>query len=243
MASFHFSVKCGRKGTAKEHAHYITRQGSHAKRGDLVTIGHGNLPTWAKNNPSNFWAASDKHERKNGSSYRELEIALPGELNQPEQRELVQKIVQEMVGSKPFEFAIHSPVAALDSEVKNTHVHVMISDRADDGIERPAEQTFRRYNSKNPELGGRRKDSGGKSKLALRDDLIETRRLCAELQNSALVAAGHDARVDHRSLKDRGIDREPERHLGPARVRNMQKEEKERVIETRQTATSNKAKK
>lgn len=235
MASFHFSVKRGKKGTAKEHANYITRQGSHAKRGDLVTTGHGNLPAWAKNDPSDFWAASDKHERNNGSSYRELEIALPGELNQPEQRELVQKIVQEMVGSKPFQFAIHSPVAALDSEAKNTHVHVMLSDRADDGIERPAEQTFRRYNPKNPERGGRRKDSGGKSKLALRDDLIETRRLCAELQNSALAAAGHKARVDHRSLKDQGVDREPERHFGPARIRNMNSEDKEQVVASRQT--------
>lgn len=201
MATFHFSVKRGKKGTAKEHANYITRQGSHAKRGDLVATGHGNLPTWAKNSPTVFWAASDEYERNNGSSYRELEIALPGELNQPEQQELVQDIVQKMVGSKPFQYAIHAPIAALDGEATNTHVHVMLSDRADDGLERPAEQTFKRYNAKNPERGGRRKDSGGKSKLALRDDLVETRRLCAELQNAALETAGHDARVDHRSLK------------------------------------------
>lgn len=239
MATFHFSVKSGKKGTAKEHARYITRQGSHAQRGDLVATSHGNLPAWAENDPARFWAASDAHERNNGSAYRELEIALPGELKGAEQHALVNKVVNEMVGSKPFQLAIHGPDAAIDGTTKNTHVHIMLSDRADDGIERSAEQTFKRYNPKHPERGGRRKDSGGKNKLALRDDLIETRRLCAELQNAALAAAGHDARVDHRSLKEQGVDREPERHLGPARVRSMNKEEKEQVVEARQVTPTN----
>ncbi len=40
--------------------------------------------------PSHFWQAADQFERANGSTYRELEIALPRELT-PEQRlELVQ---------------------------------------------------------------------------------------------------------------------------------------------------------
>ncbi|MBO1111830.1 MobA/MobL family protein [Bordetella petrii] len=236
MASFHFSIKRGKKGTAKEHARYITRQGSHAQRGDLVATSHGNLPKWAAGDPAKFWAASDTHERNNGSAYRELEIALPGELKSSEQTALVNNVVKQMVGSKPFQFAIHGPNAAIDGAIKNTHVHIMLSDRSDDGIERSEEKTFKRYNPKHPERGGRRKDSGGRNKLALRDELIETRRLCAELQNAALAAAGHDARVDHRSLKDQGVEREPERHLGPARVRGMKKEEKEQLVEARQTA-------
>lgn len=243
MASFHLSIKSGKKGTAKEHAKYISRQGSHSKRGDLIATGHGNMPTWAKDNPDAFWKASDEHERKNGASYRELEIALPGELHFEQNQELVRQFAQDMLGSKPFQFAIHAPDAAIDGKEKNMHVHLMFSDRADDGIERTAEQTFRRFNPNHPERGGRRKDSGGRNRMTLRDETVETRRMCAELQNSALAAAGHDARVDHRSLRDQGIDREPERHLGPARVRNMQKEEKEQVVEARQTSTKNKAKK
>ncbi len=33
--------------------------------------------------------------------------------------------------------------------------------------------------------------------------------------NHALERAGHDARIDHRSLKEQGIDREPQIHIGP----------------------------
>ncbi|MGK3295924.1 MobA/MobL family protein, partial [Escherichia coli] len=42
-------------------------------------------PEWARDNPSHFWQAADQFERANGSTYRELEIALPRELT-PEQR-------------------------------------------------------------------------------------------------------------------------------------------------------------
>lgn len=233
MASFHLSIKSGKKGTAKEHANYIARLGSHNKRGDLIAAGHGNLPTWANNNPEAFWQASDEHERKNGAAYRELEIALPDELQLEENHELVLQFAKEMLGSKPFQYAIHGPDAALNGDTKNTHVHLMFSDRADDGVERTAEQTFRRFNPKNPEAGGRRKDSGGKNRMMLRDEVVETRRLCAELQNAALAAAGHDARVDHRTLQEQGIDREPERHLGPAKVRNLTPEKKEAFLAKR----------
>jgi hypothetical protein len=109
----------------------------------------------------------------------------------------------------------------------------MFSDRMPDGINRSPEQTFSRYNAEHPERGGRRKGSGGKNRLALRDEVIAMRKTCADLQNAALEKAGHSARVDHRSLKAQGIDRKPERHLGPARIRNMSTEDKERYVTNR----------
>jgi len=42
------------------------------------------------------------------------------------------------------------------------------------------------------------------------------RELAANLINDALKAANSDIRVDHRSFKDRGVDRDPTTHLGPA---------------------------
>ena len=45
--------------------------------------------------------------------------------------------------------------------------------------------------------------------------LVEWRRLWAVYENRALEKYGFEARVDHRSLKDQGIDREPTQHLGP----------------------------
>ncbi|MCJ0764559.1 MobA/MobL family protein [Variovorax terrae] len=238
MASFHHSVKSGKRGAAAEHARYITRQGKHSSHVDeLVDTGHGNLPEWASDDPSKFWRAADKYERKNGTAYREHEIALPNELTLEQQQELVQTIVGEFIGRKPFQFAVHSTASALAGEA-NTHVHLMFSDRLDDGIDRDPKKTFKRFNAKQPHGGGRRKDSGGKNRLELRDNLMALRERCAEMQNGALARSGHAARVDHRSLQAQGIERSPEWHLGPAQIRSMSDAEKERYLSARQPSES-----
>jgi hypothetical protein len=236
MASFHHCIKSGKKGSAAEHSKYIMRDGKkYQDREDLIASDHGNMPSWAQNDPFAFWKTGDEHERANGAVYREHEIALPGELTPDQNKELVNQLVSALVGDKPFQFAIHAPNAALGGGT-NTHLHLMYSDREDDGIERSAEQTFRRYNAKQPEVGGRRKDSGGKNSMQLRNELIAVRKKCADLQNAALAKHGYDARVDHRALKDQGIDRTPEHHLGQARIRGMSKEERKQYSAQREFA-------
>jgi len=237
MASFHQRLKSGKKGSAADHAAYITRQGKYSGREDLVFEEHGNMPNWAKGNPSVFWKTGDTYERANGAVYREHEIALPDELTRDQQKELAVNLITALVGDKPYQCAIHVPNSSLDGR-PNAHLHLMFSDRVCDGIERPPEQTFNRYNAKNPERGGRKKDSGGKGPLALRDDVIAKRKTCADIQNAALEKYGHEARVDHRTLKEQRIDRKPERHLGPARIRNMSKEDKKQYSAQRQQHAS-----
>lgn len=51
--------------------------------------------------------------------------------------------------------------------------------------------------------------------------MLATRQSWAEIQNEHLARYGHAARVDHRSLKEQGIDREPEFHLGGIGVRKL----------------------
>ena len=46
--------------------------------------------------------------------------------------------------------------------------------------------------------------------------LVKQRESWADAVNAALEKAGRDERVDHRSLKDRGIDRAPEPKIGVA---------------------------
>ncbi|WGS50111.1 MobA/MobL family protein [Paraburkholderia sp. D15] len=234
MASFHHTIKSGKKGSATDHSAYISRKGKHTNRKeDLIASGHGNMPNWARHDASEFWRTGDKYERANGAVYREHEIALPDELTHDQQQELVNQLVSGLVGNKPFQYAIHAPKAALGHGT-NTHMHLMYSDREDDGIERSPEQTFRRYNPTHPEHGGRKKSSGGKNRMELRDELIATRKKCADLQNAALEKYGHTTRVDHRTLKDQGIDRPPERHMGQARIRAMSKEDREHYNAHRQ---------
>ncbi len=229
MASFHHHLKSGKKGTAQSRAAYIARQGRHKKRLDLVLVGHGNMPLWANDDPKNFWGASDEHERKNAAAYKEHEIALPNELAREQLPEVVDALVNDLVGKKPYQFAVHAPKSALEGE-ENVHLHLMYSDRVDDGIERTPSQTFKRYNSKNPGLGGRKKEGSGKRRPELRDEMISMRRKCAEVQNAALEKYGHVSRVDHRTLKQQGISRAPERHLGQAIVNRMTTNDKESYL-------------
>lgn len=232
MASFHYRINSGKKGTAFHHAVYICRLWGRIKRGDLIETGHGNMPSFAAGQPLQFWKMADKHERANGAAYREHVVALPRELGPPQQQRLVRAIVDELTESKPYHFAVHSPRAALGNDA-NPHLHLMYSDRLDDGIDRPPEQMFARYNAKEPEKGGRRKASGGKARWQVRDQVIATRKLCADLQNKAFAEAGIDARVDHRSLREQGKQKKPEKHLGAARIRRMSVHEKTKHVSAR----------
>lgn len=216
MASYHFSVKVGAKGKALAHAEYIAREGEYAVKYQekLEAVGHGNMPQWAKARPNLFWQCADEFERKNGSSYREFEIALPRELNPQQRQALVASFVEQELGEKhAYTWAIHTPKASLEGG-EQPHAHIMFSERIQDGIERGADQFFKRYNAKQPERGGCQKSNIAKSAEQRKLELVALRERFANLQNAYLEAYGHSARVDHRSLLDQGLDRAPEKHLG-----------------------------
>ncbi|MBC7752520.1 MAG: MobA/MobL family protein [Candidatus Saccharibacteria bacterium] len=228
MASYHLSIKSGKKGSAVNHSQYIAREGKHGKddkQSDLIATWHGNLPAWANEKPTEFWRMADKFERVNGAAYREYELALPSELSLEQQKEILNEFVQSEIGTKPYQLAIHSPIAALGG-IYQPHTHIMVSDRIPDEIERLPEKHFIRYNSSAPAKGGCRKDSGGKERGVLREALLATRAKWANIQNGALEQNEHEARVDHRSNKARGIETQPERHLGRLGIKKMSTEEK-----------------
>lgn len=217
MASYHCTVKAGGKGRAGPHSDYIEREGKYApelaqgksKLEDLEHKSSGNMPAWAAHDAGIFWRAADEHERANGATYREIEIALPRELNPDQRRALVDDFINQQIGSgHAFTFAIHIPKAAIEKG-DQPHAHIMYSERTLDGIDRDPEQYFKRANTKNPEKGGCKKDSAG-----TKERLLATRELWAKVQNAHLEKAGCEDRVSHLSLKARGIDREPEKHLG-----------------------------
>jgi hypothetical protein len=232
MTSYHLEIKSGKKGAAAEHGKYIARDGTYRRRGDLIATGYGNMPEWAKDNPAIFWKASDRFERANGATYRELIIALPNEFTLAQYQAFVLKAIQGLIGNKPYQYAIHRSEAKL-GEVANTHLHLMYSDRQPDEYQRPPEQTFVRHNPKHPDLGGCRKDSGGKTPLQLRDEVIAKRKLTADIQNQMLAEMGAANRVDHRSHRERGIERQPERHLGQARIKGMSADERAKYVADR----------
>lgn len=236
MASFHASAKIGKKGKGFKHSQYIGREGQYSgydRYEDLAAVGSGNMPAWAVDNPSEFWKASDSFERKNGSVYKEYELALPRELTDTQNVALIADFVSRQIGAlKPYQWAMHVKAASIDGG-EQPHAHIMESQRMVDGIERDPEQYFKRYDQKMPGRGGARKDSG-KHPAQLKVELLAMRKLWADVQNAHLERHGHAVRVDHRSLKEQGIDRIPERHLGPDRAERLTPGEVEHLVETRQ---------
>ena len=68
------------------------------------------------------------HERANGALFREVEFALPKELNEGEQIELAREFASKLtsVGGErlPYTLAVHR------GKGENPHAHLMISERA-----------------------------------------------------------------------------------------------------------------
>ena len=87
MAVYHLKVSIGSRAggqSARAKADYIEREGRYEPdREELEHRESGNMPEWAKEDPRSYWEAADEHERANGSLCREIQFALPRELNEP----------------------------------------------------------------------------------------------------------------------------------------------------------------
>ena len=178
MATAHLSVKVGKAGKGVPHAEYISRVGKYEKKLDgneqLEATESGNMPLWAQDNPLLFWRAADLYERKNGTVYREHEIALPRELSPEHRAELVRDWVEQELGDRhAYTWAIHNKTALDGGE--QPHVHLMFSERTNDGIDRDPEQYFKRYNAKHPERGGAKKHRSGETIAERKAALIDLR--------------------------------------------------------------------
>ena len=142
-------------------------------------------------------------------------------MNQEQRLELVQDFIQLEIGSKyPYQFAIHNPKAMDGND--QPHVHLMFNERLQDGIERDPEQYFKRYNGKNPERGGAKKDNTGKSYQERKSDIKELRQRWADLCNDHLEKHQIDSRIDMRSYKEQGIEKDPEKKLLPSQAKDSE---------------------
>lgn len=186
------SGKVKNAATAKNRFHYITRT-SHFKNykesasEQIEFVRSGNMPNFAEGKPAEFWGAADIYERSNGRTCSSLVVALPKELNQAQRIELAEAFIAEFADrySYPFTCAIHNHVGSLGGQ-EQPHLHFMYSERHVDGIDRTAEQFFKRYNPKDPQKGGAQKLTAdvlgmGKAQLQL------YRQKTEELINDSLM--------------------------------------------------------
>ena len=195
MAIYHARVSSGSRSGGQSGAAkvaYILRQGKYAKRYDLVVSGYGNLPAWAADNPCALFKAADLYERKNGRLFVEVEVALPNELSESQQHELVLAIAAAVTArGLPFTYSIHAGRPKSPGEPANPHAHILISERVNDGIPRSPELWFRRANRKNPGTGGAAKDRRMKEVSWVED----TRKVIEGLINEHLEGARVAERV------------------------------------------------
>ena len=228
MEQLHFEIVSKARGTTTDHIRYIMRQGAFAERDDFVGWDYGNMPTWAGYDPELFFVASEKYERANSPAFMAVTFSLPNCLSTEQNLRLASKIMEAIARGMPYMFAVHE-VIAFQSGVRHPHVHGMLSGRVDDGIDRTPEQTFRRYNGKHPKRGGCRKVGCGIRPAEIKNSTIEMRRLIAETINNELCSYGFDDRIDHRTLREQGITREPVPYVRASQFREMRKGQMECV--------------
>ncbi|QSR33820.1 hypothetical protein CFI10_02275 [Marinobacterium iners] len=155
-------------------------------------------PEWATDRPALWNAAEQAETRVNSTVAREFELGLPWELNDQQRYDLAHQFAREVVAEHGcvVDVNIHRPHAKGDK--RNQHAHLLCSTRR---------LTADGFTEKCRELDSK------KTGPAL---VRKWRARWAELTNEALAAAGHSARVDHRSHRDRGLDVEPTVKLGQA---------------------------
>ena len=135
----------------------------------------------------NFFNEAENTSRANGRVADKLMLALPKELTPEQRAELVRGFAEDVTGGKAPWLAAHHDKG---KDAQNPHCHLVMRDR-------------------DPTTGKR---VFGTSERG------STQRLRDKWQdhaNNALERAGRSERIDARSLKAQGIDREPQVHEGP----------------------------
>ena len=213
MAIYHFSVKIisrsqGRSATAAaayraaekikdlrtgETHDYTKKSGVNAK----FILAPPHSPAWVQNREQ-LWNEIERVERRRDSQLaREINIALPIELDKTQQVELVSQFVNEQFVSQ----GAVADVAFHHLNGNNPHAHIMLTMR---------EMNSDRFSAKKNREWDRV------------SQLQSQRKAWADSANLALERAGQEQRIDHRSNEAQGIERIPQIHLG-ANVSAMMK--------------------
>lgn len=233
MAIFHTRAKAI-KSSASAKIEYIARAGKYSyssKAEDKVYYSENNLPYWAKN-AKDFFSEMDRQEvSKQEKEYnllskeekkvfdskkidlnrkvkcREIEFALPNELSKEEQIKFTEEYCKEILGDNHvYTFAIHENKGALSGE-KNPHVHLVYSDRLIEKDKEVKREDFCRQRT------GYKKDMDivGKDRNKWYQ---ETREKLEQKINNKLEEKGLKERVSAKTLKEQGIERQPQIHIG-----------------------------
>lgn len=184
-------------------AHYLQRtDGKKKDYGDFVCEGAQNLPAWAQGDPGKFFAAA----RENESADRwywgfQVEFSLPRELTHEQQMALREDFMAATMPNLPAMWVKHEK--RLDNGEMHPHIHILLSARQVDGIDRDEVQTFKLWQRAHPERGGAPRDLFWSKDQAPE----QLRQAMADLTNYHLELGKAQERLDTRSLKRQGSKR------------------------------------
>jgi Ti-type conjugative transfer relaxase TraA len=166
-----------------------------------------------------LWNAVEAGEkRKDAQLAREIEIALPRELDKPEAIRLARDFVRE-------QFVARGMVADL-----NVH-----RGRTADGEEQPHAHVMLTMREVGPDGFGKKARDWNRTEV-----LVGWRERWAALANERLAELGHDIKIDHRSHAAQDIGLEPQNKIGPAGARRESRgEDAERAAEHEDLARRN----
>lgn len=187
----------------KEH-NYAPRQNSVAHK-QIFVPGGGAVDR------AELWNGAERSEkRKDARTGREWVIALPHELTHEQRAELANSFARQLVQryGVAVDVAVHLPSAEGDD--RNHHAHVLTTTRQ---VSRGPDGKLAFGDKASIELSDKKRASLGLGKAA--EEVVAVRQLWERLANAALERAGQEARIDHRSNEAQGLDRVPERHMGP----------------------------
>lgn len=161
---------------------------------------------WARDRQQLWNAAEAAEARKDARVAREYEVALPHELSKAQRIELARAFASDIANRYQcaVDFAIHKPHRSGDA--RNFHAHLLATTRqvTPQGL---GEKTYIEWSDGDRKRAGLQPGKG---------EILTIRERWAGLTNRALEAAHRLERIDHRSLKDQGMDRAPTHHKGPA---------------------------
>ena len=211
MAIYHLSVKTfsrsnGQSATAavayragaKIRCDHERRDHDYSKKRDVI---HSeiflppNAPSWATDRQQLWNEVERAEKRKNSTVAREFEVALPNELNEQQRIALVQDFAKQIVARHgcAVDAHLHDDKGSYKSK-ENQHAHIMLTTRR---LEPEG------FTKKTRELDERK--SG---------EVVYWREQWAKTANEHLREYGIE--IDHRSLKDQGLEREPTIKMGVA---------------------------
>ena len=158
---------------------------------EKLILAPDSAPSWVQNRQQ-LWNEVERVEHRiNSQLAREIQLAIPRELNRTQQVELVKEYAKDLFVKE----GMIADVAFHELSSHNPHAHIMLTMREID------EHGFKK--NKNRDWNKRQ--------------LLEKQREAwSAYANVALEKAGVNERIDHRTLEEQGINRIPQIHLGSA---------------------------